>query len=209
VRGAATRAALQDLADALLDHENPGRHNEALMELGATVCTPRNPACPACPLRTCCAAYASGRPEAFPVASKKKPVPHVEVAVGVVEDDAGRVLVQRRPEAAMLGGLWEFPGGKRTGAEPFEAACAREVAEELGVEVEVGAPLVRVEHAYSHFTVAIHAFRCRLRAGEPRHHAGEPVRWVTLDELAALAMPRANRRIVEALEERARRPTLF
>ena len=204
-----TRSALQDLAQRLLDPERPGRWNEAVMELGATVCTPRAPACPRCPLAAVCRAYAERQPEAYPVTRKAKPVPHHTVAVAVIADDAGRLLVQRRPEDAMLGGLWEFPGGKREPDETVEAACAREVREELGVEVEVGVPVARVEHAYSHFRITLHAFRCRLVAGEPRSAHALPLRWVRPDELDDYAFPRANRRVIEALQAEARAPRLL
>jgi A/G-specific adenine glycosylase len=204
-----TRRALQDLAGRLLDARDPGRWNEAVMELGATVCTPRAPACGRCPLRDVCQAYAQGEPEAYPVTAKAKPVPHHTVAVAVIADDAGRLLVQRRPEDAMLGGLWEFPGGKQEAGETVEAACAREVREELAVEVEVGRPVARVEHAYSHFRITLHAFRCRITDGEPASAGGLPLRWVRPAELDDLAFPRANRRVIEALQAEARAPRLL
>ena len=209
VKAGPTRRALQALADRLLDAERPGRWNEAIMELGATVCTPRAPACGRCPLRAVCAAAASGTPEAWPVAAKAKAVPHHTVVVGLVTDAAGRVLVQRRPESAMLGGLWEFPGGKREPGEPLAEACRRELREELGVEVEVGAEIARVEHAYSHFRITLHAFRCRLLAGEPATATGEPLAWATPADLDALAFPRANRRVIEAIQAEARAPRLL
>lgn len=204
-----TKRRLQDLADDLLDPEAPGRFNEAVMELGATVCTPRTPACPVCPLRNVCTAFAGGDPERYPVTPKKAPVPHHDIAVGVIRDEMGRVLIQQRPEDAMLGGLWEFPGGKVEPDEAPEAACRREIAEELGVMVEVGAPLARIGHAYSHFRITLYAFRCRLVSGEPVHHRGRPVRWAAVEELGAYAFPRANRRLIEALEAEGRTPTLF
>ena len=204
-----TRRALQSLADRLLDAERPGRWNEAVMELGATICTPRSPACPVCPLRSVCTAAALGTPEAFPVNARAKPVPHYTVAVALLEDEAGRVFVQRRPEDAMLGGLWELPGGKQESGETLAAACARELREELGVEVAVGAEVARVAHAYSHFRVTLHAFRCRLVSGEPTTATGEPWQWASPDELAALAVPRATRRVFEAVKETARQPRLF
>jgi A/G-specific adenine glycosylase len=208
-RAPQTRAALQRLATRLLDAERPGRWNESVMELGATVCTPRKPACPVCPLRTVCAAYAGGAPEAFPVVSARKAVPHATVAVGLITDAAGRVLMQRRPESVMLGGLWEFPGGKVEPGETVAEACAREIREELGVEVEVGRPVAVVDHTYSHLKVTVHAFRCRLTAGTPATVTGEPMRWLAPDEMADVAVPRASRRIVEAARAEARAPRLF
>lgn len=204
-----TRRHLQDLASALLDEAQPGRFNEALMELGAMVCTPAAPDCPACPLESACAARAAGEQARYPVAKKKAPVPHVDVAVGVVMDGEGRVLIQKRPESAMLGGLWEFPGGKVEAGETPRAACRRELREELGVEAEVGEPVARIAHAYSHFRITLHAFRCRLVAGIPVHAAGQPVAWVPVEALGAYAFPRANRRLIEALRHQDRNPTLF
>ena len=208
-RSGRTRRQLQELADRLLDPAHPGRWNESVMELGATVCTPRSPACPRCPLNGVCQAYQSGTPEAFPVVTKRAPVPHHTIAVGLVIDDARRVLIQRRPEDAMLGGLWEFPGGKVEEGETPGVACARELHEELGIEVEVGAPVARVEHAYSHFRITMHAFRCRLVAGDPVSETGEPIAWAPIDALDDYAFPRANRRVIEVLIDEARAPRLL
>ena len=207
-RSGRVRSALQDLATALLDRQRPGRWNESVMELGATVCTPRRPACPRCPLRDVCQARASGAPEAFPVVSKRKAVPHHAIAVGMVVD-GDRVLIQRRPDDAMLGGLWEFPGGKQEPGETLEATCAREIREEVGLEVTVEAPVARVEHAYSHFRITMHAFRCRYHGGEPATETGEPWAWVPVASLGDYAFPRANRRVIEALQAERRAPGLF
>ncbi|MEM1057306.1 MAG: A/G-specific adenine glycosylase [Bacteroidota bacterium] len=208
-RRPATRSALQHVSTALLDREHPGRFNEAVMELGATVCTPRSPATVVCPISDICAACAMGTPEAFPVVSKRKPVPHKVVAVGLVRDAAGTYLIQRRPEDAMLGGLWEFPGGKVEPGEDPRDACRRELQEELAITVDVGEEVARVEHAYSHFTVTLHAFRCTHQSGEPRHEADEPVRWVPPSAFDDYAFPRANRKILDALAEAERQPGLF
>ena len=157
-----------------------------------------------------CQALALGTPEAFPVVSKRKAVPHHTIAVGLVMD-GGRVLIQRRPESAMLGGLWEFPGGKQEPDETLEQTCAREIREELGieVEVEVGAPVARVEHAYSHFRITMHAFRCRWTGGEPVTETGEPWAWAAISDLDGYAFPRANRRVIEALQAERHAPRLF
>ena len=209
VTSSRTRRHLQALADALLPPEHPARFNEAVMELGATVCTPTSPACLACPLGGVCTAYAEDEPERYPVSKKKKPVPHHDIAVGVLTDDAGRILVTKRPEDAMLGGLWEFPGGKVEPGESVEDACRRELREELGVEVEVGEPLARIDHAYSHFKITLHAFACRILNGTPEHHEAQPMQWVAVEDLDDYAFPRANRRLIETLVERERNPTLF
>ena len=204
-----TRAALQALATRLLDVARPGRWNEAVMEVGATVCTPRKPACGVCPLSPVCAARALGTPEAFPVVRPRRAVPQATVAVALLTDAAGRVLMQRRPEHVMLGGLWEFPGGKVEPGETPAAACAREVREELGVEAHVGREVAVVVHTYSHLRVRLHAFRCRIVSGEPATVTGEPMRWLGPDELDAVAVPRASRKILDTVRAEAQAPRLF
>lgn len=199
VRSSATRKALQTVADALLATNRPGDFNEALMELGATICTPKTPDCKRCPLMPMCAAFATGSPEAYPVASKKKPTPHYNIAVGVVRDSDGRLLVQKRPENTMLGGLWEFPGGKQEPDESLQETCSRELKEELGIDVDVGTEIAKIKHAYSHFSITLHAFECTLHAGEPVHHTGQEIKWVGLQELGDLAFPRASGKLIEVL----------
>jgi A/G-specific adenine glycosylase len=210
-----TRRRLRALAGELLAEAHasgtaPGAFNQAMMELGATVCTPSSPRCPTCPVQRACAAYHEGAPEAYPKKKKKPPVPHYDVAVGLLEDDAGRLFIQRRPDKGLLGGLWEFPGGKRKDGETLDDACRRELREEIGAAVEVGRLFHRLDHAYSHFKITLHAFHCRLPEGAaPVPAEGQPTRWVAPDELDEYAFPRANRRLIEELEARQARPTLF
>ncbi len=209
VRASATRRALQEVADALIPAEEPGTFNQALMELGATVCMPVQPRCGDCPLQNACRARAMGNPTGFPVQAPRTPVPHYDVALGLLFNEEGAVLIQRRPEDGLLGGLWEFPGGKREPGESLEAACVRELHEELGVRVAVRACLAKIRHAYTHFRVTLHAFHCTLLEGVPRSRAGLPLRWVLLEELDRYAFPRPNRRLIELLKQHRRQPDLF
>ena len=195
------RRALRQRAQELLDTDDPGAFNEAIMELGATVCTPRTPNCKHCAVRAGCAALALDQVEAFPVKKRRAPVPEYRVAVGVVQDASGRMLIQRRPEEGMLGGLWEFPGGKCEDAEAPEEACVRELREELGIEVRVVDEIAVIRHAYSHFRIRLWAFRCLLLSGTPEARLDQPLRWVTGDELGDFAFPRANRRLIEILSD--------
>jgi len=192
-------SVLQSLAAQLLDPDRCGDFNQAVMELGATVCTPVRPKCDICPLESLCAARAEGEPERYPAKKSKRPVPHFDIATGVVLNDAGRLLIQRRAEEALLGGLWELPGGKRKSEETLEEACHRELKEELGITVSVDGLLKSVKHAYTHFRITLYAFRCTITDGTPQSTAGLPVRWVALNELHQYAFPRANRHILDAL----------
>ena len=208
-KSAATQRHLRRLAGELLDPERAGDFNQAVMELGATVCTPRSPSCEACPVQAVCNAYEEGDPEQYPVTPESKPVPHHDVAVGLVFDGAGRLLIQQRPEDGMLGGLWEFPGGKAEEGEEMDAACRRELREELGIEVAVEAPFYTLSHAYSHFKITLYAFRCRIERGEPTSQEGQPVRWAEVEALDDYAFPRANRKLIEELQHRQEEPSLF
>ena len=190
---------LEALATDLLPPGRAGAFNEALMELGATVCTPRSPRCDRCPLVGLCQAYAGGDPESLPVRRPRRPVPHYDVAAAVTTHADGRVLVAQRNAGDMLGGLWEFPGGKREDGETLAGCLAREMREELDVEVEVGERLIVVQHAYTHFRITLHAFHCRLVAGAPRCLDCAAFRWATLAELDALPMSVADRKVAHAL----------
>ncbi len=193
---------LRELAQALVPPERPGEHNQALMELGATLCTPRRPRCDACPLADLCRARASGDPQAFPAPRRRKPLPHHTIGAALLWRDDGRLLISRRPLEGLLGGLWEFPGGKAEPGEALEACVARELREELGVEVEVLGPAhPPIDHAYTHFRITLHVFHCRLVGGTPQAREGVlEFRWVRPEELDAYPFPAADRPVVEALK---------
>ncbi len=195
----ATQRRLWALAESLLPPGRAGPFNEALMELGSLVCRPRRPACDRCPLRPFCQAHAQGIQETLPRRRRRPPLPHYQVTAAVIQDAAGRFLITRRPADAMLGGLWEFPGGKCLDGESLESCLRREIREELGVEIAVGERVTVVRHAYTHFRITLHAFRCRLVAGEPQTLGCEAWRWVTADELADYPFPAADHRIIAAL----------
>jgi len=190
------------LSDTVLDPQRPRAFNQALMDLGAGVCTPRQPSCGACPWRERCAAYAAGDPGRFPVKDTPTPIPFQVIGVGVVQDGEGRVLIDQRLQEGLLGGLWEFPGGKQEPGEAIEATIQRELREELAIEVTVGEELITLEHAYSHKRLRFVVHLCRWLAGEPQPLASQQVRWVAPQELAGYPFPAANARIIAALQAR-------
>ncbi len=184
---------------ALLDASRPRDFNQALMDLGATVCTPRNPSCDQCPWPSACAAYASREPCRWPVTDASKPLPFQVIGVGVVLNAAGEVLIDQRLEEGLLGGMWEFPGGKQEPGEAIEACIARELKEELAIAVTVGEELITVDHAYSHKKLRFVVHLCDWVSGEPQPLASQQVRWVPPAQLSDYAFPAANARIIEAL----------
>jgi len=199
-----TQKRLWTLAGELLPPGEAGTFNEALMDLGATVCTPRSPTCGKCPLRKLCLARARGRQESLPRTKPRKPVPHFVVVAAVIYDKAGRILIDRRPTDSMLGGLWEFPGGKVEPGETLDDAVHRELAEEVGIRVTIGEEIVVVRHAYTHLRITMHAIECRHLSGRARAVDVDAVKWTHPADLARHAFPAANRRIIDAITEASR-----
>ena len=129
----------------------------------------------------------------------RKPSPFQVIGIGVVLNAAGEVLIDQRLEEGLLGGLWEFPGGKLEEGETIETCIARELQEELGIAVTVGAELITVDHAYSHKKLRFVVHLCTWVSGDPQPLASQQVRWVRPEELKNFPFPAANARIIEAL----------
>jgi A/G-specific adenine glycosylase len=198
IRLTAVKKKIHAFLCGLIPANSPGPFNEAMMELGALVCTPKNPLCPKCPLRQGCFAFGHGKTACLPVKGRKKPVPTHQVALAVIVR-AGKVFIQQRRETGHLGGLWEFPGGKCQTAEDPERAVVRECREELGIEVEVLTEFAEVRHAYSHFRIILHVFACRLAKGRPK--TLRPHAWVKSAELKDFPFPAANHKFFPQLKE--------
>jgi A/G-specific adenine glycosylase len=186
-------------SEILLDSARPRAFNQALMDLGSGVCTPRSPACGICPWSGACAAYAAGDPARYPVKVASTPPPFQVIGVGLVFDGAGRVLIDQRLEEGLLGGMWEFPGGKQEPGEAIADTIVRELREELAIEVAVDEELIRLDHAYSHKRLRFIVHLCRHLAGEPQALASQQVRWVEPKDLGGFPFPAANARIIAAL----------
>lgn len=188
----------REKAESLLAAGQAGTFNQAMMEIGAIICMPRAPKCSTCPVSVFCQARQQNVQLDYPVKSLKRQRPHKTVAVGIVFK-ADKILIDQRNPDAMLGGLWEFPGGHVQDDERCEEAVIREVKEELGVEVEVLSHLATVEHQYTHFTVSLHAFVCRFLSGTPKAIGCNDWKWVAAGELSDYAFPRANGKLIEIL----------
>ena len=194
-----TKARVKNLLHGWLeDTEQPGTLSEAVMELGALVCTPDNPDCGSCPINGICEAYEDNLQARIPATGDSPDRPHHEVVAGVIEDDE-KILISRRPEEGMLGGLWEFPGGKQENGESLQQALVRELQEELGIHVNVGEKLETIPHGYSHMTINLHAYRCSIKTGEPKAREGQQWKWIRPSQLPEFALPKSNHPIMEQL----------
>lgn len=199
-----TKNHLWQLAAAAVPAHRPGDFNQALMELGQQVCAAAKPRCLLCPLQAVCLARQRGTQLERPVRPPRKNTPHYEVAAGVIwqteeRGENGRFLIAQRPLDGLLGGLWEFPGGKQEPGETLPQTLAREIAEELAVEIRVEGFLTAVKHAYTHFRITLHAFHATLLAGEPQHLGVADHAWVTLADLDRYAFAVTDRKIIAAL----------
>jgi len=192
--------AISDILTKRIDKYRPGDFNQALMDIGATICLPSKPLCGQCPLRTVCAAFQQDRQNEYPVVAKKPPIPHFTVAAAVIECE-GRVLIVQRPADKLLGSLWEFPGGKLEEGETLPECLQREIREELDAEIIVGEEVGVFRHAYTHFRVTLHAYRCKITgSSEPRLIEAQDLRWVDPTELSAYPMGKLDRLISMQLQ---------
>lgn len=193
------KSSFQQIATQLLPDDSPGNFNQAMMELGALVCTPKNPSCPECPVQSLCQASKTLKdPSILPVRAISKPKPHFDVVAGIIWH-RGRILIDRRPLNGLLGGLWEFPGGKKENGETLEQCLKREIKEELAIQVEAGQPFITVRHEYTHFKITLYSFQCKFRGGTPKLRNAIDWKWVKPGELEQFAFPKANKRILTAL----------
>ena len=162
-----TQREIHDLAAKIIPSEDPASFNHGIMELGATICKPRSPLCNTCPVGDLCLAFQKGLQEALPITRERKPLRHKDMTAAIIGDKRGRLLIVQRPNKGLLGGLWKFPGGERGPDETLQQGLRRRVREELGIGVNVRKALTSVDHAYTHFRITLHAFRCGGRNGKP------------------------------------------
>ncbi len=202
VRRGPVRRRIEAALATALGTNPPGPFNEAVMELGETICRPVAPQCERCPVAFGCRAYLElDDPGSVPIARRAPRRPRVRAAVVALADRRGRWFVQRRPPRGLLGGLWEFPGGKIRPGETAAHAAARELFEETGVRSAALEYVGRIRHAYSHFSVDLHLYRASARA---RPAAAPDRRWVTAAGLRRLALPKATEKALALLERRDR-----
>ncbi len=194
------RVAISQFADNLLDRDFPGDFNQAMMELGALICTSKNPDCPECPLRECCNANQAGTPESFPVRAAKEPMqPQVEAAVVIRNGD--KVLLLLRPEGASFGGMWELPRVIVKDGESAATAARRAGSELASIKVSKLAELYQIKHTVMRRRIELNVFEAGKWTGEPKLHDHREYRWLTPEEWRALPRSKTQNQIAVWLEE--------
>jgi A/G-specific adenine glycosylase len=190
---------LWEEAAELARGRSPGDLNQALMELGALVCTPGEPRCPVCPLRSRCDAHAEGDAASLPVQSKKPAARRMEAAAAWLPR-RGKVLAVRRPPKGLLGGLWELPGGELARREDPAAGLARNLRERVGLAVGRTDYVGHVEHVFTHRRLRLHLFRCDTPVGRTRLSGFDAHRWLAPRALAELPHAATMRKALALLE---------
>ncbi|MBN2103740.1 A/G-specific adenine glycosylase [bacterium] len=198
-----TQNILWKLAEQILPEKNVRSFNQAVMELGALICKPGKPDCSICPISSICRANELHLQAMIPLRSPRKPVPHYDVTAGIIWR-ADRFLITLRPPKGLLGGLWEFPGGKVKPGETLETCLKREILEELNLRIHIKSHLVSVGHAYTHFKITLHVFECQCQAGRIRMNpdAATDFQWITASLLDQYAFPGADRKVIVAIQRK-------
>ncbi|NLX18266.1 MAG: A/G-specific adenine glycosylase [Desulfobulbus sp.] len=200
LKNAATRKQLTTMAGTLLDREHPRDFNQALMELGALVCTPKKPVCADCPLRMQCRAHRADTVEFRPLPTARGKKIDIVMACCILHKD-DRIFIQQRLPDDIWGSLWEFPGGRlKEGESPVEGAL-REIREETGWQIKQLNFLATVTHFYTRYRVTLHGFHGILHPSCPKPvlTAASQYAWVTLSQLSQYPFPAGHRQLVDIL----------
>ncbi|MHB8133743.1 MAG: A/G-specific adenine glycosylase [Anaerolineaceae bacterium] len=192
---------LWQFAEENLPPGRAGDYNQAIMDLGASYCSPRNPRCMICPIHKLCQAYSLGLQEQRPIMPHKEQIPHYVVTAAIIIRD-GKVLIAQRPNSGLLGGMWEFPGGKMNDGETLVQCLEREIKEELDCNISVGEEFGVYQHAFTHFRITLHAFLCIVVNGVPSPIEANQIAWVKSSDLSNYPMGKVDRQISQRLAKK-------
>jgi len=190
---------LQKLAASLISIKHPGDFNQALMDLGATICKPKSPDCPRCPIAGLCQARLHRLQDNLPLIRETSAIPHRQATAAVVCDPKGKLLIVQRPASGLLASLWKLPGGFVTDGKNVKNSLKHSVKKELGISIQVGKHLVAVHHAYTHFRITLRAYECRLRKGIPAPLGCRSWRWASPTDLKKLPTSKIERMILKEI----------
>lgn len=198
---------LRRLGESILPAGRSSDFNQALMDLGATVCTPRSPRCEHCPLRDDCQAYRNGVQDQLPLRAPRRQLPLRQAVAAIWELD-GTVLIRRQPPDGLLGGLWAFPGGFLEQAEPPVDGLRRTLAAQHGIKLTGHTALPSLEHSFTHFRLRLHPFRCQATIDPGGNSRGrtswavletDDLQWVELQQLDQYPMGKLDRQLAAEL----------
>jgi A/G-specific adenine glycosylase len=184
--------------------------NQALMELGALICRPKNPVCERCPLSMQCASLLLGIVDQRPEAAASRKSIFIEMATGILLDK-GKIYIQKRPVGGVWANLWEFAGGRLKPGEKPEDAVVREYLEETELMISPLRKITTTRHSYTIYRVSLHGFLCKLQGKDrkPTLHAAQEYRWVQWNELHNYPFPAGHRKLIEYINSKTEFRGLF
>ena len=185
----------------IISKKNPGDFNQAIMELGATICKPKKIYCSICPINQHCKGYIKNDYFKFPIKAKKKIKPHYYVSAGIIWKN-DYIIISKRKSEGMLGGLWEIPGGKVKKNETNKECLKREIMEEINIEVDILNYLGQIKHQYSHFSITLNAYECTYISGDIKALECSDIKQIKLNEISKFPFPKANHKIFKLLEKK-------
>ena len=193
---------LQNLAASLIPVKHPGDFNQALMDLGATICKAKNPDCFHCPVTCHCQARLHDLQNVLPITRKAPAIPHRQAAAAVARNSKGMLLVVQRPASGLLASLWKLPSGFIKEGEDIENSLKRSVKEELGISIRPGKHMASVNHTYTHFRITLQAYECSLLKGTPKPIGCQNWRWASPSNLKKLPLSKIDRMIMTLAESK-------
>ena len=192
---------LRSLAAALIPVRHPGDFNQALMDLGATICKAKNADCSRCPLVGLCRANLQNLQNILPITQKASAIPHRQAAAAVIRNTKGLLLVVQRPATGLLASLWKLPGGFIQDSENIGNSLEHRVKEELDISIRVGKQSASVNHVYTHFRLTLQSYDCLLRKGTPRPLGCQDWHWASPADLKKLPLSKIDRMILTEIGE--------
>ena len=210
VNKTANKKILKDNLRELLPKGSAGDFNQAVMDLGSMVCLSANPKCDCCPIQSECLAFSKATQNDLPVVKVRTKKPHFNVVAGIIEKK-GKLLIGKRPTNGLLGGMWEFPGGKIEGGEDHQTALRRELEEGLGINVILKETFGEYKHAYTHFSVTVFPYFVEIVDGDPIAKVADKIKWAPINTLMEYPMGKVDRSISDNLQKRhkARSPISY
>ncbi len=202
------QARIVSIANELLPNGKARQFNQALMDLGGQICTPKNPQCGICPVEKMCKAYQGNFVSDRPIKGKSQPLIHIEMATAILVV-AENIFIQQRFDNDIWGGLWEFPGGRLKERETPETAVVREYAEETGFQIEICEKVTTVIHYHTKYKVTLHCYRARLKQTStlPVLQAAQKYHWVGEEQLDGYGFPAGHRKFLDFIRDS--RPDIF
>lgn len=193
-----TRKLFEEVVREIISVENPSFFNQALMELGAIICTPTSPSCLLCPVRDHCQAFEEGVQSELPVKSKKKAPKPLAMTAAVLVNEEGKILIHKRPSQGLLANLWEFPNHETIGEFPQSDELSQFLNIEYGVKVKLGKVITTIEHVFSHLIWNITVFEGIIKN---EIEENDRLRLVTPEEIEEYTFPVSHQRIYKSFLE--------